>query len=197
MDNSAHHKIASCLRPVVASCLREIFGVGKFSSVIFPISNWGGATLDISDLRLQSGDLLFVRMNGVKGNAGRCCMFERDIEDGFFASHPIRVRLDPRTLNPSLLNEYSRTETGTLCLSGKAIRTADGKFNINSGTLKAVLVPVPPIDEQEEIARALALSDTKSSCAWANQDLFRTLLHQLITTQTCVDAMSVNQKQLS
>ena len=53
-----------------------------------------------------------------------------------------------------------------------------------------MLVPVPAIDEQEGIARALALIDTKSSSAWAKQsalqDLFRTLLHELMTAKTRV-----------
>jgi type I restriction enzyme S subunit len=145
---------------------------------------------EIGNLRLQSGDLLFVRTNGVKENAGRCSLFEDEVEDCYFASYLIRVRLDTRRLNPTFLNEYSRTEVGTSFLSGKAIRTADGKFNINSGTLKTMLVPVPTIDEQKEIANILSLIDTKSLSAHANrsalQDLFRTLLHELMTAKTRV-----------
>lgn len=155
---------------------------------------------EIGNLRLQSGDLLFVRTNGVKENAGRCSLFEDEIEDCYFASYLIRVRLDPRRLNPSFLNEYSRTEVGTSFLSGKAIRTADGKFNINSGTLKTMLVPVPAIDEQEEIARALALIDTKSSSARAKQsalqDLFRTLLHDLMTAKVRISHLDLPIAQL-
>ena len=145
---------------------------------------------EIGNLRLESGDLLFVRTNGVKENAGRCSLFAGEIQVCYFASYLIRVRLDPRRLNPSFLNEYSRTEVGTSFLSGKAIRTADGKFNINSGTLKTMLVPVPSIDEQEEIARSLALIDAKSSNTQAKlsafEDLFRTLLHELMTAKTRV-----------
>lgn len=176
---------------------------------VLRIPNVVGGAVDISDLkfgkpklneignlRLQSGDLLFVRTNGVKENAGRCSLFEDEIEDCYFASYLIRVRLDPSRLTPSFLNEYSRTEVGTSFLSGKAIRTADGKFNINSGTLKTMLVPVPAIDEQEEIARALALIDTKSSSArakqFALQDLFRTLLHELMTAKTRVHRLEIS-----
>ena len=167
---------------------------------VLRIPNVVGGAIDISDLKygkpkpneigklkLQAGDLLFVRTNGVKRNAGRCSLFEDEIEDCYYASYLIRVRLDPHTLNSTFLNEYSRTETGTSFLSEKAIRTADGKFNINSGTLKTMLVPVPSIDEQEEIARVLSLIDTKSSSARAKQsalqDLFRTLLHELMTAK--------------
>jgi type I restriction enzyme S subunit len=149
---------------------------------------------EIGNLRLQLGDLLFVRTNGVKENAGRCSVFEDEIEDCYFASYLIRVRLDPRRLNPSFLNEYSRTEGGTSFLSGKAIRTADGKFNINCGTLKTMLVPVPAIEEQEEIARVLALIDTKSASTLAKhsalQGLFHTLLHELMTAKTRVNGLT-------
>lgn len=145
---------------------------------------------ELGKLALESGDLLFVRTNGVKENAGRCSKFNGELADCYFASYLIRVRLNPTILNPDFLNEYSRTEVGTSFLSGKAIRTADGKFNINAGTLKTMLVPVPAVDEQEEIARTLALLDDKANSAISKKmslhDLFRTLLHELMTAKTRV-----------
>ena len=150
---------------------------------------------EIGKLKLRTGDLLFVRTNGVKGNAGRCSLFEGEIEDCYYASYLIRVRLGPRTLNSAFLNEYSRTEIGASFLSGKAIRTADGKFNINSGTLKTMLVPVPSIDEQEKIATAFSSIDTKFSSARAKQlalqEFFRTLLHELMTAKIRVDELEI------
>jgi type I restriction enzyme S subunit len=103
--------------------------------------------------------------------------------------------LDPTILNPDFLNEYSRTEVGTSFLSGKAIRTADGKFNINSGTLKTMLIPVPEIDEQDEIVRTLTLLDDTANNAISKrtslQDLFRTLLHELMTAKTRVHELEL------
>ena len=53
-----------------------------------------------------------------------------------------------------------------------------------------MLVPVPAIDEQEEIAQTLALLDDKTNNAVSKktslQDLFRTLLHELMTAKTRV-----------
>ena len=133
----------------------------------------------------------------MKENAGRCSKFNGELADCYFASYLIRVRLDPTVLNPDFLNEYSRTEVGTSFLSGKAIRTADGKFNINSGTLKTMLVPVPAIEEQEEIARTLALLDDKTNNALSKktslQDLFRTLLHELMTAKTRVHELDISE----
>lgn len=150
---------------------------------------------ELGKLALKRGDLLFVRTNGVKENAGRCSKFNGELADCYFASYLIRVRLDPAILNPDFLNEYSRTEVGTSFLSGKAIRTADGKFNINSGTLKTMLVPVPGIEEQADIARTLALLDDKTNNALLKktslQDLFRTLLHELMTAKTRVHELEL------
>jgi len=152
---------------------------------------------ELGKLALERGDLLFVRTNGVKENAGRCSKFNGALADCYFASYLIRVRLDPTVLNPDFLNEYSRTEVGTSFLSGKAIRTADGKFNINSGTLKTMLVPVPAIEEQEEIARTLALLDDKTNNALSKktslQALFRTLLHELMTAKTRVHELDISE----
>jgi type I restriction enzyme S subunit len=70
-------------------------------------------------------------------------------------------------------------------LSGCAIRTADGKFNINSGTLRRVLIPLPSLDEQTEIVHQIDLVEQKFKLHEAKlrtlADLFRTLLQQLMT----------------
>jgi type I restriction enzyme S subunit len=88
-------------------------------------------------------------------------------------------------LLPEYMNWYVRTEVGKSFLSGRAVRTADGKFNINSGTIRKVLVPIPKIDEQEEIASKLNLIEQKINLhkqkQFFLQELFRTLLHQLMT----------------
>ena len=178
---------------------------------VLRIPNVVGGHVDTSDLKygnpkknelgkliLQAGDLLFVRTNGVKENAGRCSMFNGELEDCYYASYLIRVRLDPKILNPVFLSEYSRTEAGTSFLSGRSIRTADGKFNINSSTLKTMLVPVPAIEEQEEIARNLAVIDNKAINAQAKkavlQDLFHTLLHELMTAKIRVHETNLAQR---
>jgi type I restriction enzyme S subunit len=60
-----------------------------------------------------------------------------------------------------------------------------------------MLVPVPPVDEQNEIAQALALIDDKARNTAAKkaqlQDLFRTLLHELMTAKTRVHELEINK----
>lgn len=173
---------------------------GKAGFPVLRIPNVAGGSIDLGDLkhgqpkrtelealRLRDGDLLFVRTNGVLKNAGRCALYRSELEDCYFASYLIRVRVDCSKVLPAFVNEYARTERGRSFLSGRAIRTADGKFNINSGTLKRVLLPLPSLDEQTEIVRQLNLVERKLKLHEAKRsalnDLFRTLLHQLMTAR--------------
>ncbi len=138
-------------------------------------------------MQLRNDDLLFVRTNGVQENAGRCALYRGELEDCYFASYLIRVRVDSTKVLPSFVNEYARTEQGRSFLSRRAIRTADGKFNINSGTLKRVLLLLPTLEEQKEIVRQLDLVERKLKLHEAKRSsltaLFRTMLHQLMTAQ--------------
>jgi len=151
---------------------------------------------ELGQLRLEVNDLLFVRTNGVKENAGRCALYRGELEECYFASYLIRVRVDPAKATPAFVHQYAQTEMGRSFLSGRAIRTADGKFNINSGTLRRVLLPVPPTtDEQSEIAGRLDLVEQKlkhhQDKHAALSDLFRTLLHQLMTGQIRVGGIEL------
>ena len=150
---------------------------------------------EIDKLKLAVGDLLFVRTNGVKENAGRCSIFNGELDGCYFASYLIRVRLDPKVLNPEFLSEYSRTDAGISMLSGRSVRTADGKFNINAGTLKTMLIPVPGIDEQKEISDSLAIVEQKIAITKQKkvclESLFKTLLHELMAAKTRVHTLEL------
>jgi type I restriction enzyme S subunit len=185
---------------------------GKAGVPVLRIPNVVGGSIDLSDLkygqpkrnelaqlRLQDGDLLFVRTNGVMENAGRCALYRGELKDCYFASYLIRVRVDPSKVLPAFVNEYARTERGRSLLSGRAIRTADGKFNINSGTLKRVLLPLPNVGEQREmvsqfdlVEQKLGLHQRKLATLTA---LFRTLLHQLMTAQIRVHNLDLPESE--
>jgi type I restriction enzyme S subunit len=155
---------------------------------------------EIGHLRLNNDDLLFVRTNGVLQNAGRCALFRGELNECYFASYLIRVRVDSSKVLPAFVNEYARTEVGRRYLSGRAIRTADGKFNINSGTLKRVLLPLPSLDEQKEIILQLDLVEQKLTIEETKRrtldDLFRTLLHQLMTAHIRVDQIELSELEI-
>lgn len=59
--------------------------------------------------------------------------------------------------------------------------------NISKGVIERQMIPLPPIDEQRQIAKLLMSSDEKIAAEedrkTALQTLFKSMLHQLMTGQ--------------
>jgi type I restriction enzyme S subunit len=142
-----------------------------------------GKTVD--NLRLAIGDLLFVRTNGRREYTGRCAVFKGELQEALFASYLIRARLNPETILPDFLQLYTETEEGRGQLSGRASGAADGKFNINTQIIRAVVIPRTTLDEQREIIHILQTVDAKITAAERKRagldELFRAMLKELMT----------------
>jgi type I restriction enzyme, S subunit len=140
---------------------------------------------EVESLMLKLGDLLFVRTNGRREYTGRCAVFSGELQEALFASYLIRARLDTEHLLPEFAQFYTMTYQGKKYLSERASSASDGKFNINTQTIKSVLIPKPDIDEQGEIINALQASDTKIAAleqeAAFLDELFRAMLEELMT----------------
>lgn len=165
---------------------------------VLRIPNVIGGQIDVSDLKfinfsskeaenlkLKVGDLLFVRTNGRREYTGRCAVFTGELKEALFASYLIRVRLKPNTLLPEFVQLYTMTPQGKGYLSGRASNAADGKFNINTQTIKSVLVPVPSSNEQHQIVTVLQACNTKIQALEKEistlDELFRAMLSELMT----------------
>lgn len=104
---------------------------------------------------LNTDDLLFAR----SGNTvGKTYLHGAEDEQHIFAGYMIRFRLNPETLLPAYAFAY------TLCGAYKewcsAVQRAAGQPNINAEEYKSLLIPVPPIAKQSEIAaRVLNIRD--------------------------------------
>lgn len=112
-----------------------------------------GAALE--RLRLQTGDMLFVRTNGNPDYVGRCGVF--DVENArqrlgedviIFASYLIRARLKLGVIRPWFLHAFLRSPIGRARVLKQA-RTAAGQYNINTEGLGAIRIPVPPLELQD------------------------------------------------
>ncbi|HEY7348123.1 MAG TPA: restriction endonuclease subunit S [Ktedonobacterales bacterium] len=147
----------------------------------------------VQGLKLETGDVLFVRTNGRREYTGRCAVFNGELKEALFASYLIRARLKPTTALPGFVRLYSETHEGRSFLSGKASNAADGKFNINTQTIKGVIVPLPTISEQQEIVDALNACDTKIAAleqeAMLIGELFRALLEELMTGRLSIASL--------
>ena len=110
-------------------------------------------------LRLLDGDLLFVRTNGNPDYVGRCAIFKTDDVErtGFnrdefiFASYLIRARLASSDVTPIFVRDWLQTAEGRRQLRMRA-KTSAGQFNINTESLGALPIPIPPVPRQRKYA---------------------------------------------
>jgi type I restriction enzyme S subunit len=151
-------------------------------------------TLDqFQKFRVEREDILFNRTNSFD-LVGRTAIF--DLEGDFvFASYLIRMRTIAERLRPFFLNHYFNWEDTQLRLKSIATR-AISQSNISASRLRGFLVPVPRPEEQTEIVEKLEYVDQKSSIHARKHtilaNLFRTLLHQLMTARIRVDNLDLS-----
>lgn len=137
---------------------------------------------DLVKFRVESGDLLFNRTNSFD-LVGRTAIFELK-GDFVFASYLIRLRTSAKQLNPHFLNFYLNGDETQRRLKSIATR-AVSQSNISATRLKTFPIPVPPLDEQCQIARVLSAVQ----CAIEQQErlialtaeLKNALMHKLFT----------------
>lgn len=141
---------------------------------------------DANRYRLQNGDLLFIRTNGVIERLGACAVYDGEPAGSLFASYLIRARLKLDRINPYFAAYFFASDIGIGLITGRATPAADGKYNMNTGTIDGLPVPLPPtLDEQKEIVAILDAIDRKIDLHRRKRavldDLFKTLLHKLMT----------------
>ena len=139
---------------------------------------------DFKKFRVEKGDILFNRTNSFE-LVGRTAIF--DISGDFvFASYLIRLKTTTEKLNPFFLNHYFNCEEIQLRLKSIATR-AVSQSNISATRLKGFIIPLPDIEEQEDIVEKLDMLDSKVFVHQKQKqllnDLFRTLLYHLMTAQ--------------
>jgi type I restriction enzyme S subunit len=151
---------------------------------------------------LEQGDVLFIRTNGVRDRVGTCAVYHGQPECSLFASYLIRARLKKNELNPDFFQYFSNTPVGRAQLAGRASPAADGKFNVNTKHIDAVLVPLPKeSEEQHEIVNILQALDRKIAIherkRTSMQELFKILLHKLMTGEISVADLEIDVSEVT
>jgi type I restriction enzyme S subunit len=106
-------------------------------------------------LKLRDGDLLMIRSNGSVGLVGMTAAVTKEAVGMAYAGYLIRLRVDADFLIPGYL---------VLALASPDVRqqielparSTSGVHNINSREVRALALAVPPLAEQQEIARRAA-----------------------------------------
>lgn len=165
------------------------------------IPNVKGGRLDLTDvvrvpvddrelgrLRLDDGDLLFVRSNGNPDYVGRCAVFDAgavrqsewkdEVDEFVFASYLIRVRLDRSRVLPSFVETMMALAPCRRQLR-EAAATSAGQYNINSQGLGGLRVVIPPIDLQAEFVRRKRAVQSWARTLRSQRDQLEVLLDSL------------------
>jgi type I restriction enzyme S subunit len=119
------------------------------------LKNMKYSRLDKAELektKLIAGDLLLVRTNGNPEYIGRSAVFDISESIYAYASYLIRVRLSGSdTIRPDFLNFVINFPSYRSSLVARAKTTA-GNYNINTASLKTLIIPKPPIELQNKFA---------------------------------------------
>lgn len=124
---------------------------------------------------------------------GKSAVFEEQSEPHVFASFILRITCGDKSHNFFLANlmNYFR-ETGVFL---KLVRRAVNQANYNRNEISVLKIPLPPYQEQRDIADVIAAVDVKISCHRRRKstldELFRGLLHQLMTAQVRVNDLEL------
>lgn len=120
----------------------------------------------VNRFRLRSGDVLFTE-GGDADKLGRGCVWRGQIDRCLHQNHVFAVRPDTERLRSEFLALWAASPRGKAYFFDCAKRTTN-LASINSSQLKALPVPLPTIEVQDEIIRAVSLTssrlDAESAC---------------------------------
>jgi type I restriction enzyme, S subunit len=147
---------------------------------------------------LRDGDIV-VTEGGDFDKLGRGFIWRSEVANCVHQNHIFAVRPDRAMLSPEYLAYLVQSPYGRSYFLAVAHKTTNLAC-INATKLKAFPVPVPPMDEQLEIAailqsvdRTLTVHERKRSTL---QELFKTMLHQLMTGQIRVDKLDIDVSEV-
>lgn len=146
-----------------------------------------------SRFALQNGDVVLTE-GGDFDKLGRGFIWHGQIDNCVHQNHVFAVRPDKQRISSEFFAYQSQSRYGKSYFLSVAHKTTNLAC-INTTKLKAFPVLLPPQDQQEEIVEACSSIDGKIRNATNKrsqlQDLFRTLLHELMTAKTRVHDLAL------
>ncbi len=174
----------------------EAYGAGTLILRINDFSNDGDIVttaenridVDASEIdtyALHQDDIVTNRVNSLS-HLGKTALVGALAEPMLFESNMMKYRVDKSKALPSYIMRLLNSPIGKSQIVASAKR-AVAQSSINQGSLKAILLPIPKIEVQEEIVNIIdtivGKIETHARNKMLLEELFRTLLHQLMTAQ--------------
>lgn len=154
------------------------------------------------DLLLDTNDLLYNRTNSLD-QIGKAALFRGSKDDGVtFASYLVRLRVNHR-IKPVFLNHVVNSQ-GFLAFARKLAIPSVQQANLNSTRYCRMLIPLPPLSEQEAICNYLGekLGEVKQvvSTIESQIDILtayrKSLIHECVTGQRRITATATSNMML-
>ena len=156
---------------------------------------------DVSESKhLNLDDIIFVGSSGSIHNVGRNArVVSLPFGKVAFASFAFKATPKPEAINEEFL--YFLVNSDMVPFPEFCKRAADGKFNFQLRDFATRLrVPLPPLPEQKKIAHILSTVqraiEAQERIIQTTTELFKTMLHQLMTAQIRVSKESQITKNL-
>ncbi|NEX13368.1 MAG: hypothetical protein C1941_01470 [Prosthecochloris sp.] len=144
---------------------------------------------------IRRGDILFSHINS-DPHLGKTGIAEGETSNLLHGMNLLLIRANQKVLNPWFLNflfQWYREKGVFISICSRAVNQS----SINQGKMNALEIPVPEIEEQEEIAAALGVLEEKTANHKRRrsilQDLFHALLHELMNAKTRVHELEINK----
>lgn len=165
----------------------RIIGVSGFQNYFYPQPD-SFEQVEVSEnlpsnAFLKENDLLFVRSNGNKALIGRCLFIRNLSEPTTFSGFTIRARILSDRILPMFCAIFFRS-----AVAKAQIQLLGGGTNISNLSQKilgSILIPVPPLCEQERIVNAFSAWESSieiTNKAVASKKRFKeTVMHHLLT----------------
>jgi len=152
--------------------------VGEIGATEVALGRCGKVSLEQAGMEryeVKFNDILIARAIGSRSHLGKASLFQGSQETVIFDSHVMRLRSDKKLVLSEFLFEWLGSNGGKHLLVKQGGQTAV-QFNINAKQINELLIPLPPLELQEDfvnIRRAL-LKPSQSMTAGARraEDLF-------------------------
>jgi type I restriction enzyme S subunit len=155
------------------------------------------ARSEIETYGLESGDIVINRVNSLS-HLGKTALIGAIGDEMVFESNMMRFSVDESQVLKEYVFKFLNSPLTKKQIIGTAKR-AVAQSSINQGDVKSIIVPKPSLEEQGEIIAALDATESKIAHSTDKvavlRDLFRTLLHELMTTKTRVHKLEIRVSQ--
>lgn len=132
----------------------KVIGVSDFQDYFYPnyknLEILVSDKLPSSDYLIEDNDILFVRSNGNRDLVGRTILIKEPPFPITFSAFCIRGRFVNHKIDPLFFTFYSKSDLFKTAI--KELVQGTNITNVSQGLLSQLRVPLPPLEEQKQIA---------------------------------------------